>query len=385
MTQPRTGKTSKSTITDHFASLRDPRIERTKKHLLHDILVITICAVIGGADDWVNIARFARCKRKWFKSFLSLPNGIPSHDTLGRVFAALDPEELTRCFSNWISSLVKVTEGEVIAIDGKTLRHSFDTASKKAAIHMVSAWASKQRLVLGQVKTEEKSNEITAIPRLLDLLDVRGCIVTIDAMGCQREIAKKIVDKEADYVLSLKGNQETVHDEVRSFFDWARREKFKDVAHDYFESTDGDHGRIEIRRCWLTPDIQWFADVKRWAGLKSFGLVESERTVNGKATVEQRYFLSTLPGDNAELFAMAVRQHWTVENSLHWVLDVAFREDESRVRKDHAPENFAILRHIALNLLQQETSIPSMKGKRLVAGWDNDYLLKVLGVVQTTE
>ena len=373
-------RSGKSTITAQFASLRDPRIERTKKHLLHDIVVITICAVIGGADDWVNIARFARAKQKWFKSFLTLANGIPSHDTLGRVFAALDPDELRRCFSNWVSSLVKVTQGEVVAIDGKTLRHSFDTASTKTAIHMVSAWAAGQRLVLGQVKTEEKSNEITAIPKLLELLDVQGCIVTIDAMGCQREIAKKIVDKGADYVLSLKGNQETVHDEVRTFFEWARRENFKDVAHDYFETTDGDHGRIEIRRCWTTSDIKWFAGVDRWAGLKSFALVEAERTVAGKTSIEQRYFLSTLSGTLAEPVALAVRQHWTVENSLHWVLDVAFREDESRVRKDHAPENFAILRHIALNLLQQESSIPSMKGKRLVAGWDDDYLLKVLGV-----
>lgn len=376
-------KSGRLTITEHFKLLKDPRIERTKKHSLHDILVLTICAVIGGADDWTEVERFAHAKLKWFKSFLDLRNGIPSHDTLGRVFAALDTEALMRCFVEWVSSLTKVAVGDVVAIDGKTLRGSFDTASKKAAIHMVSAWATKQHLVLGQIKTEEKSNEITAIPRLLDLLDVSGCIVTIDAMGCQREIAKKIVEKGADYVLSLKGNHETVHEEVRTFFEWARREKFKDVAHDYFESTDGNHGRIEIRRYWISPEIGWFTDTNRWSGLRSFGMVESERIVGEKTSVEQRYFLCSLPGDSAKQFAGAVRQHWSVENNLHWVLDVAFREDQSRVRKDHAPENFAILRHIALNLLKQETTISSLKGRRHVAGWNDNYLLKVLGVIDS--
>ncbi len=373
---------SRPSIDAHFAELPDPRIDRTRKHGLHDILVITICGVIGGADDWVSIERFAKAKRDWFETFLDLPHGIPSHDTFGRVFAALNPDALTKCFSTWIASLAKVTHGEVVAIDGKTIRRSFDTASSKAAIHMVSAWASQQRLVLGQVKTNEKSNEITAIPKLLELLELEGCIVTIDAMGCQTKIAAAIVDKGADYVFGLKGNQETLHDEVKTFFDWALKEKFKDIPHDFFETVDGEHGRIETRRYWCTSQVAWFADAQKWKGLRSFGLVESERTAGEKTSVERRVFIGSLPGDNAKLWAHAVRTHWTVENGLHWVLDMAFREDESRVRKDNSPQNLAIIRHIALNLLKQEaTAKVGMKNKRLIAGWDESYLLRVLGVI----
>jgi len=367
------------TIYAYFGSVPDPRLDRTKRYSLKDIIVVAVCAVICGADGWVGVEEFGKSKIDWFRRFLDLPNGIPSHDTFGRVFSLLDSEKFMECFANWIGGVANLTAGEVVAIDGKTLRRSFDTASSKSAIHMVSVWACENGLVLGQVKTEEKSNEITAIPKLLDGLEVSGCIVTIDAMGCQKKIAKKIVDKDGDYLFGLKGNQGILNDDVREFFRYADGEQFKDIPHDYTETVDGEHGRIETRRVWCTSDIDWFQEKHLWKGLGSFGMVESERTVGDKTSVERRYFISSLPGDDAEQFGRAVRQHWQVENKLHWTLDISFREDDCRVRSGHAAENRAVLRHIALNLLKKEKSIKlGVKNKRLKAGWDDDYRLKVL-------
>lgn len=366
-------------LTEHFSVLKDPRVERTKRHSLNDIVVMTICAVICGADSWVAVEEFCKAKLSWFKTFLDLPSGIPSHDTFGRVFAALDPEQFGRCFASWLSAVGRTLKGQVVAIDGKTLRRSFDNAADVAAIHMVSAWAVQAHVVLGQVKTEEKSNEISAIPALLKKLELSGCIVTIDAMGCQRAIVKDIVERSADYVICLKGNQGTMHDEVRQLFDWAQRDNFKELSHAYYESIDKGHGRIETRRYWTTGEVDWFEDRAKWAGLASFAMVESERVVGEQTSVERRYFISSLSGGDAKQMAEAIRGHWGIENELHWVLDVAFREDDCRVRVGYAAQNFSLLRQLALSLLKRETSAKvGVKNKRLKAGWDEKYLLKVL-------
>jgi len=361
--------------------LEDHRVERTKKHSMTDILVISVCGFICGVDNWVDLEEFGVMKLEWFQSFLELPNGIPSHDTFGRFFAALDPEEFSRCFTLWVKAISEVTEGEVVAIDGKTLRRSFDRASSKAAIHMVSAWASKNSLVLGQVKTEEKSNEITAIPKLLEILHLEGCIVTIDAMGCQKAIVQAIVDKGADYVISLKGNQGKLHDATEEFLGEARAERFETIPHAYTETLEKGHGRVEKRRYWLTNRLDWFREKNEWAGLTSVGMVEATREVNGTTSREVRHYISSLDGTDAEKFASAVRKHWSVENNLHWVLDVAFDEDQSRVRKDNAAENMAMLRHIALNLLKADTTTKAgIKTRRKKAGWGHDYLAHLLGL-----
>lgn len=361
-------------IVEQFKNIEDPRIDRGKLHNLMDIIAIAICAVICGADTWEDIELFGEAKHEWLKQFLELPNGIPSHDTFGRVFSIISPVEFQRSFLNWVKAISESIEKEVVAIDGKTSRRSYDRGKGKGAIHMVSAWATANRVVLGQVKTEDKSNEI----KLLDILALNGCIVTIDAMGCQKSIAAGIIDKGADYVLALKGNQGTLHEDIKLFFQDANDTSFKDIRHDFHETIDGDHGRIETRRYWTVSDIDWLEGKADWKELKSIGMVESEREIGDKLTKETRYYISSLPG-NAKLFGDAVRKHWGVENSLHWVLDVVFREDECRVRKGYAAENFAVLRHIALNLVREEKSIKrGVKGKRLKAGWDNDYLGKIL-------
>ncbi len=371
-------RTPATTIQEYFAEVTDPRVERTRLHLLMDILVIAICAVICGADSWVEREAYGNDKEAWLRQFLALPNGIPSHDTFGRVFARLKPEELQRCFLRWIQAVREVTHGEVVAIDGKTLRRSFDRAAGKGAIHMVSAWASANRVVLGQQQVDEKSNEITAIPALLRLLEVKGCIVTIDAMGCQKAIARTIVEQEADYVLALKANHGFLYDEVQRFFRWAQRRQFADIPHQYYHTVDGEHGRIEDRRYWLVSELDWLAEKKKWVGLRSIGMVERRRTVAGETMVEEHYYLTSLEGDGQQ-FGQAVRTHWSIENGLHWVLDVVFQEDQSRLRRDQAAQNFVVLRHLALSLLRQETTCPNgIKVKRLKAAWDNEYLARVL-------
>ncbi len=364
-----------SKILEHFSELSDPRRDNSR-HLLLDIWVISLCAVICGADGWEDIADYGQSKREWFAQFLELPHGIPSHDTFQRVLSSLDPEELASCFLQWTRSISELSQGEIIAIDGKTLRRSFDRSCDKTAIHMVSAWANTNRLVLGQVKVDEKSNEITAIPQLLKMLEIQGCIVTIDAMGCQKEIATTIVDQEADYVLALKGNQGLLHEEIQLFFEDVKNHEFQGIPHDFHETIDGDHGRIEIRRHWIISDIDWLADKPLWKNLHRIGMVEALRDTKEKVTTETRFYITSLP-EKAKLFAHAVREHWGIENSLHWVLDIAFREDESRIRKDNGAQNFASLRHIALNLLKQESSNKrGIKAKRLRAGWDQNYLFR---------
>jgi predicted transposase YbfD/YdcC len=312
-----------------------------------------------------------------------LPHGIPSHDTFGRVFARLDPEAFVRCFVAWVEAVREATNGEVVAIDGKTLRHSFDRASEKAAIHMVSAWATANHLVLGQVKVDDKSNEITAIPRLLQLLDLHGCIVTIDAMGCQKEIARQIVDQGGNYVLALKENQPALYEDVKLFFEDARELGFAGIAHGYHQEVDGGHGRVEIRRCFTVGEIDWLRERHpAWSKLGSMGMVEAVRQVSGQSSTEVRYYISSLPGEaarDAARLGEAVRGHWGIENQVHWVLDMSFGEDDCRVRVGHAPENLATLRHLGLNLLRREpTAKVGVKNKRLRAAWDLTYLEQVL-------
>ena len=365
-------------ISEHFQGLPEQRKSGMILHKLLDIITISICGIICGANDWGQIETFGNAKKDWLKSFLELPNGIPSHDTFNRVLNSLSAKKFQECFASWMQSLVTLTDGEIVAIDGKCLRHSYDKKSDKSAIYMVSAWASENQVVLGQVKTDEKSNEITAIPKLLDLLNIKGCIVTIDAAGCQTKIAHTIKECEADYVLALKGNQGTLHEDVKLYFEYALNRKFKNIEHSYHETLEGDHGRIETRRYWTIDHIDWLESKDKWTGLSSIGMVESIREMDGKISIEKRFYISSLSSD-AQRFGHAVRQHWGVENSLHWSLDVTFNEDYSRIRADQGAENFAVLRHIALSLLKKETSHKrGIANKRLKAALDSDYLLKVL-------
>ncbi len=359
--------------------MSDPRIERSKLHKLIDIMTIAICAVISGADTWVDIEMYGEAKYKWLKKFLELPNGIPSHDTFARVFARIDPEQFQQCFLNWINTISVRTDGEIVAIDGKTLRHSYDSGSEKAAIHMVSAWATSQKLVLGQVKVDEKSNEITAIPELLKVLDLKGCIVTIDAMGCQREIVKLIKEQGGDYVITLKKNQGSLYSRVEDLFKQGVLSKYQGFEHDVHREREIGHGRSEIRHYTTLSNIKKLVDPEdKWTGLISVGKVDYVRTIDGKPKLESRYYISAIPL-KAKKLAEYVRTHWQIENCLHWVLDVQFNEDNSRIRKDNSPENFAVLRHIAHNLLNQEKSLKvGIKRKRNRAGWDDNYLFKVL-------
>ena len=364
----------------HFAVLSDPRVARTRKHLLSDILFIAICTVACDGEGFTDMEVFGRAKQEWLRKYLELPGGIPSHDTFGRVFSIIDPEAFTECFVNWTQAIHVATAGEVVALDGKTVRHSFDTATGKSALHLVSAWASEKGLALGQVKVDDKSNEITAIPKLLEMIDVKGRIITTDAMGCQKDIVKRIIEKKGDYVLCLKGNQESLHEEVKYFFDEAQAAGFEDVDHSYFESVEKDHGRIEIRRCWVVEDdaIGWLEKEDQWPGLKSIAAICSERRTAKKTSIETRYFISSLAGQPSKLVS-AAREHWAIENSLHHVLDVTFNEDASRIRKDNAPENLAILRKIVINLIKkQKNTKASIRARLKRAAWNNAYLETIL-------
>lgn len=344
---------------EHFSILPDLRVDRTKKHNLIDILFIGVCTMICGGEGFTDMEDFAETKEEWLRKHIELPGGIPSHDTFRRVFSTMDPDAFLACFMAWSESLHTATKGEVIALDGKAIRHSFDTASGQPALHIISAWASESGLALGHVKVDDKSNEITALPKLLEMLDIRDRTVTMDAMGCQKELAEQIVDKGGDYVLCVKGNQGSLHEDVKRFFDEC--DDFKGVDHTYYESVEKDHGRIEVRKCWAVEgEAKWLGFGEEWKGLRSIAAVRGERIIRGKSSIETRHYISSLPGD-AQKIALAVREHWAIENSLHWVLDVTMNEDMSRVRKDNAPENLATLRRIAINMVKKDKT--PMKGR----------------------
>ncbi len=365
---------------DQFAAVPDPRVDRTKLHGLLDILVIALCAILCGAEGWEDIEEFGRAKETWLREQLdlALPHGIPSHDTFRRVFARINPEAFRRAFLAWTQQLRVKSHGEVIALDGKTLRHSFDTQTGQAPLHMVTAWATQNRLVLAQLPVSQKSNEIPAFPALLSLLDVRDCVVTIDAMGCQKEIARTIIDQGGDYVLALKGNQPTLEEAVQLFFEDGQENGFGPYPVRACRSVEKDHGRIETRPYWLVEAIDWLDGKEAWAGLRSIGRVERKRRVGEESSVEVSYFISSLGGSVGK-FAGAVRGHWGIENGEHSILDVTFEEDARRIRRDHAPENLAVLRHVALNLLRRETTLKrGVRGRMKRAGWNEEYLLRVL-------
>lgn len=377
----------KLSLIEHFKDLPDPRVQGRCDHDLLDVLVIAVCTLLCGGTGFDDMADFGRAKEAWFKTFLTLRHGIPSHDTFNRVFAALKPEAFLECFLRWTQSLRQAVAQEIVALDGKALRRA--ARRGQSARYVISAWAQSRGLVLGQLKVADKSNEITALPHLLRVLELAGCIVTIDAMGCQKTIAKEIIEADADYVLALKGNHETVHEEVKTYLDdaivqAAAAPKGKSPAKPapplaFWETVEKDHGRLEIRRHWQSGALDWFADRKKWEGLRSVGVVESVRQVGtDEPTVERRYYLSSLAVE-VERFARAVRGHWSVENSLHWCLDVQMGEDQSRARTGHAAENLATLRRLALNLLKRDrTKKRGLRGKQLNAGWDHGYLLRLL-------
>jgi predicted transposase YbfD/YdcC len=371
-------KVSNAELLNYLSIIQDPRLERKKLHQLADILFIAVCASLCGCDTWEDIHLFATIREEWLCQYIELSNGVPSVDTIARVFSLIDPNEFETAFRNWICSLYEIKDGKIIAIDGKRVRGSYGNG--KSAIHMVGAFAVESGLALAQLKTEEKSNEITASPKLLDTLLLKGCIITLDAMGCQKSIVKKIIARGGDYVISLKGNQGTLHDDVRLFLESEKKRKFEKTAHDYYETVEKGHGRVETRRYWITDQIDWLDNKENWTGLVSIGLVESERFIKGETSSEMRCFICSIK-PNAHQFAQAVRQHWAIENNLHWQLDVTFDEDKLRARINNAAQNLSILRRMVLNTLKQEKSKGSLKGKRKKAGWSEEYLTKLLALL----
>jgi predicted transposase YbfD/YdcC len=367
----------------HFASISDPRLDRNKCHNLCDILFIAVAAVLCGANHCVAIADFAKARQDWLRQFVPMEGGPPSHDTFSRVLSILDPKEFELCFVNWTNTIHSNTDGEVVPIDGKTVRRSFDKATGQGAIHMVSAWGSANGIVLGQEKVDDKSNEITAIPKLLDMLDIKGRIITVDSLGTQKTIAKKIIEKEGDYVMAVKDNHPNLAADIRAFFERNRANNFMDgnadvILHDYHKTIDADHGRIEIRKCWCSSMLTDVADADQWKGLQSIILVESERTHHGQTSIEQRYYISSLPA-NAKKSLKVIRTHWAIENSLHWVLDVTFREDEARTRKGSGPQIKSALNRIAINLCKtNRTRNVATSRKRNMASWDQEFLTELI-------
>lgn len=364
-------------IQDHFVALTDPR-RRKVTHPLINIVTIAICAVICGADDFVSIAEFGRKKREWLAKFLDLSNGIPSHDRFNAVLGAIKPAEFEACLLSWITALHEITAGQIVAIDGKTLRRSFDAATSKSAIHMVSAWATANHISLGQVVVDQKSNEITAIPQLLKMLELSGCLVTIDAMGCQTAIAQAILDAGGDYVLAVKENQRTLYDELAWFFCYHSTFNYREVSVGRHTTHEKGHGREETRSYFVCPVPDDLPGRDRWPKLAAIGMAVSETIRDGKHCYEQRYYILSkrLSGKR---FAEAVRNHWSIENRLHWQLDVTFQEDQSRLRRGHADANFSILRRTALSLLKNNHTLKvGIKNKRLAAAWDHEYLEQVL-------
>lgn len=368
-------------LVDHFAELEDPRVERTKRHPLLSIVALALCGVIVGAESWDEIEEFGKAKAAWFGQVLDLPHGIPSHDTFNRVFAALDPHQFRACFAGWMQRVAQVLPTEVIALDGKTLRRSHDRHTGREAIHLISAWASRNQLVLAQERVASKANEITALPQLLPVLALRGCLVSIDAIGCQREIAQQILDQGGDYVLALKENQPSLLEEVQSLFVQARDQVFVDLVEEQARDVTKGHGRVEIRRHTVIADpdvVAWLDDEYGWPGLTAIGMVEAERRMGATRSSQSRYYLLSR-AMRAKDFGAAVRSHWGIENQVHWTLDVTFGEDQSRIRAGYAAENVAVLRQLALNLVRrQHTKRLSIKAKRKKAGRDDAYLLQVL-------
>jgi predicted transposase YbfD/YdcC len=369
-----------SSLEECFSDLPDPRVQGRCDHKLMDILIIAVCAALCGADSWVGVETVGKAKEGWFRQFLKLENGIPSHDTFGDVFAKIDSEAFQTRFMRWVESVFRVTKGQVVALDGKTLRGSHKREAGKEAIHLVNAWAVSNGLVLGQRKVDGKTNEITAIPELLRLLNVSGCIVTIDAMGCQKDIAQTIRDEKADYVLRVKDNQSNLKQDLEDWFAYGDSQHFDGMQVDFHQTTHKTSGRIEIRRCWAVNDPLAFEHIRHydgWADLHSIVRIQRERRLGEQITRETAYYISSLPADAARLL-QATQHHWAIENSFHWVMDVTFAEDHSRIRNEDSAENMAVLRSIALNLLKHDTSKGSLRQKRFRAAMDSDFLFHLL-------
>jgi predicted transposase YbfD/YdcC len=371
---------SPTSFEECFSDLPDPRVQGRCDHKLMDILIIAVCAALCGADSWVGVETVARAKEGWFRQFLKLENGIPSHDTFGDVFAKIDSEAFQARFMHWVETVFRVTKGQVVALDGKTLRGSHKREAGKEAIHLVNAWAVSNGIVLGQRKVDGKTNEITAIPELLRLLNVAGCIVTIDAMGCQKDIAQTIRDEKGDYILRVKDNQSQLKQDIEDWFAYGDSQLFAGMNMDFHQTIHKTSGRIEIRRCWAVSDPLAFEHIRHydgWADLNSIARIQRERRIGAQVTHQTAYYISSLPADAARLL-LATQHHWAIENSFHWVLDVTFAEDRSRIRNEHSAENMAVLRSLALNLLKRDPSKSSLRQKRFRAAMDNDFLLHLI-------